>query len=84
MEHLICKITWQEDGWMGTFTEEDRAISTFSYIKEGGNPHERSNFDPLEDIDKGTKYGYFYFPDKTPPIIYKEGGIVFFCAGWFW
>jgi len=77
MKHLIVNVTWQEDYWQETFTEEDRRQAGHRYVREGNLPHERWNFNMEKHIVDDYKIGYFKTRGK--PREYDSGnGIVFF------
>jgi hypothetical protein len=77
MKHIIANLSWQSDYWQGTFTDEDRKLSSHDWVMKGGVPHERWNFDMDKNIVDDHKIGFFQA--RYQPVNYDSGrGIVFF------
>ena len=77
MNHLIISLSWQGDYWQKRPTDAEMQNSGHGYAKEGNLPWERKNFNFIENVDAGFKYGYIQTRGESR--VYKNGsGIVFF------
>jgi hypothetical protein len=79
IKHVVARLSWNENGWIGPPSEADRRSSGYASVRDGWDGNESWNFNRSANVQDDYKYGSFERAE-TMQSFTNGASIIFFCS----